>query len=337
MKDRATTSKIMLDCVIALIPATAFGIYNFGLKALLVILVCICSAFVAELIGGFIFRRGLTVKDFSFLVTGLILSLTLPPDIPLWMPACASGFAVLIIKHIFGGLGKNIFNPAAAARTVMMFVFTGYMTTFMYNGYITPAPLIVATGGGEISLVQMLFGNTAGNIGETSALALIAGAIYLLLRRIIHWRVPAFIIITVAVYMSIYSALARGGFDAEYVLANILGGGLILCACFMATDCVTSPITPWGQFIYAIIVGVALSSFRVFYDNIGAPSFALIIGNALTLLINYITVPRSFGKGAREKAKAMAFEKEQEKIEIAKEQEAFERLKAQIIENQKES
>ena len=335
MKDNATTSQIMFDCILALVPALAFGVYNFGLQALYVVLVSVAAACVAELICGVIFRRGLTIKDLSAVVSGLIFALTMPPEIPLWIAACGAGFAIIVVKHVFGGLGKNILNPAACARTIMMFVFAGYMTTFTYHGIIAPAPLVVVEGGGQISLLQMFIGNTAGNIGETSAIALIVGGLYLLYRRIMHWRIPLFILLTVAVYISIYSLFFRGGFDGEYLLAHLLGGGLLLCACFMASDCVTSPVTPLGQVVYAVIIGVVICTARLFFDNIGAASYAVVIGNLFALLINYITLPRSFGRGAREKARRAASQKAEEEKEIAKEQEAFERLKKEIITKQR--
>ena len=335
MKDNTSTNKIMADVIIALLPALIFGVYNFGLNALILVLVSVLASVIGELICGFVFRRGLTLKDLSSVVTGLIFGLLMPPYIPYWIPAIGAGFATIIVKHVFGGIGRNYVNPAATSKAIMMFVLTGYMTSFVYNGVTTPAPLIVAEGGGKIDLLQMFIGNTAGTIGETSALALLVGAIYLFIRKVINWRIPVVIILTVAVYITIYTMVARGGFDGEYVLAHILSGGLLLGACFMATEYTTSPTTPLGQVIYAIVIGVVICSFRLFYDNLGAVVYGIVVGNLATIVINLITVPVSFGKGGRRKAKEAEIAKEEEALEIAKEREEFEKLKAEIIENQR--
>ena len=334
MKDRSSTNKIMLDVVIALLPALVFGVYNFGFNALILVCISVGASCAGEMICGLVFRRGLTIRDLSAVVTGLIFGLIMPPYIPYWIPAMGAGFSTIIVKHVFGGLGRNYVNPAALSKTIMMFVLTGYMTTFVYNGVITPAPLIVVEGGGKFDLLQMFIGNTAGNIGETSALALLAGAVYLLVRKVINIRIPLTIVLTVAVYISIYTVFARGGFDGEYVLAHILSGGLLLGACFMATDYTTSPTTPLGEVIYAVIVAAVICSFRLFYDNMGAVVYGIVIGNLCTIVINIITVPVSFGKGGRRIALEEKLAREEEEREIAMEQERFEKLKAEIIEKQ---
>lgn len=298
IRDNSSTTGIMLDVILALMPATVFGVYNFGIKALIIILVTVAACVVTEAIYQKLMKIDFTVKDLSAVVTGLLLALNLPPDLPIWMAILGAVFAIIVVKQIFGGIGQNFMNPALAARAFLLISFAGKMTSYTLDGVTGATPLAILKSGGSVDVMDMFIGNISGTIGETSAIALLIGGIYLLARRIIDFRIPFFYILTVAIFVSIYSIFDKGGFDPLYLAAHICGGGLILGAFFMATDYVTSPITPMGKIVFAIFIGLLTSLFRIFGGTAEGVSYAIILGNLVVPLIEKWTIPKSFGKGA---------------------------------------
>lgn len=298
IRDKASTTRIMLDVIIALLPATVFGVVNFGLYALLIILVCVATCLVFELLWCIGTHSRKTVRDLSAVVTGLILALNLPPTVPLWMAAFGAAFAIIVVKLLFGGLGQNFMNPAAAAKCFLLISFSGQMNNFIYQGLSAATPMEIIRVGGNIDLLQMLLGNTAGCIGETCAIALILGGAYLIARRIIDFRIPLFYILSVVIYMSIYSIMTRGAIDWNLVISVLLGGGILLAAFFMATDYVTSPVTPVGRAIFAVFVGAMTCTLWLFGVDNGFISYAIILGNLIVPILEMITKRKSFGKGA---------------------------------------
>lgn len=288
----------MLDVIIALLPATAFGVYNFGIRALVLVLVCVAACMLSELLWTLAMRRRVTLRDLSAVVTGMILALNLPPTIDWWIAVIGSVFAIIVVKMLFGGLGQNFMNPAVAAKCFLMISFAAKMNTFVYQNIASATPLEVLNAGGSVDLLQMFLGNTSGAIGETSALAILIGAVYLFIRRIIDFRIPLFYLLTVAVYISVYSMVTRGGIDGTFLAAHLLSGGLLMGAFFMATDYVTSPVSPSGRIIFAALLGVFTCTFRLFGSAAGSVSYAILLGNLLAPLIEKITRRRSFGKGA---------------------------------------
>ena len=306
VRDKMTTSRIMQLVVIALLPTTLFGIWNFGFRALLVVLVTVASSVFFEWLYNRLMHKKNTISDFSAVVTGLLLALNMPPQIPLWMPVLGSAFAIIVVKQLFGGLGQNFMNPALGGRCFLMLSFSSVMTSFtvkegsnwLYGISVDAAssatPLMDVKEGGYPSLLKMFLGTTTGTIGETSTAALLLGAIYLLLRRVIDWKIPVIYIATFAVFDILYMVIA--GAAAYPLLYELCGGGLMLGAFFMATDYVTSPITSKGKVIYAILLGLLTGLFRFFGESAEGVSFAIIIGNLFVPLIERYTVPKAFGK-----------------------------------------
>lgn len=298
IRDKASTSRIMLDVLVALLPASAFGVYNFGWRALVLILVCVAACMLSELLWNLGTKKRNTLRDLSAPVTGLILALNLPPTLPFWIAIIGSVFAIIVVKMLFGGLGQNFMNPAVAAKCFLLITFAARMNTFVYQNISSATPMEVVKAGGNVDLLQMFLGNTSGAIGETSALALLIGAAYLFIRRIIDFRIPLFYLLAFTVYLSIYSMVTRGGIDGSFLAAHLLSGGLVMGAFYMATDYVTSPVSPSGRIIYGAALGILTATFRLFGSAAGSVAYAIIIGNLLAPLIERITRRRSFGKGA---------------------------------------
>ena len=296
IRSKVTTSNIMLMVLISLLPATAFGIFNFGLSALVVVIVTTASAVLTEYVYQKLMHKKVTIGDYSAAVTGLLLALNMPPTAPWWMCVLGSVFAILVVKQVFGGLGQNFMNPALGARCFLLISFTGRMTTFVYDGVSGATPLALLKAGEQVNIKDMFIGNIAGTIGETSVIALLIGAIFLLVKGIIDIRIPATYIITFALFTLIF-----GGFDFTYTLAHLCGGGLMLGAFFMATDYVTCPITPNGKILYGICLGILTGLFRMFGGSAEGVSYAIIISNLLVPLIETVTLPKPFGKGGEKK------------------------------------
>ena len=291
IRSRVTTDGIMLAVIVALMPAAGFGIYNFGIRALAVILVTVASTVLTEFLFG-IYKKKLTITDLSAVVTGLLLALNLPVTIPLWMAALGGVFAILIVKMLFGGLGQNFMNPALAARCFLLISFPTAMTAFDCDAYTGATPLAALKAGQEVDIYAMVTGNTAGTIGETSAIALLIGACFLLLLGIIDLRIPGSYLLTFVLFAGIFGG---HGFDPAFLTAQLAGGGLMLGAFFMATDYVTRPITVGGQYLFGIFLGIMTGILRFFGPGAEGVSYAIIIGNLLVPLMERITKPKPFG------------------------------------------
>ncbi len=318
IRSRVTTSGIMLAVIAALMPAAGFGIYNFGSRALAVILVTIVSTVLTEFLFG-LYKCGkenagnkdteknknllkhMTIMDLSAVVTGLLLALNLPVGIPLWMAALGGVFAILVVKMLFGGLGQNFMNPALAARCFLLLSFPNAMTAFDCDAYTGATPLAALKAGEQVNALDMFLGYTAGTIGETSVIALLAGACFLLLLGVIDLKVPGSYIATFVLFAAIFGG---HGFDPAYLAAQLSGGGLMLGAFFMATDYVTRPITVKGQYVFGVFLGLMTGIFRIYGPGAEGVSYAIILGNLLVPLIEKYTKPTAFGyrKGGKRNA-----------------------------------
>lgn len=285
------TQNLMFDVAIAMIPASVYGVYQFGLKALCILLVTVAGAVLSEYVYESLMGKPVTIMDGSALVTGMILGLNMPPEIPLWIPFLGSIFAIIVVKQIYGGLGQNFMNPALAARCFLLISFANQMSAFKLDGVSGATPLSVLKNGGSVDVAAMFVGKIPGTIGEVSVIALLIGAVYLLVKKVISIRIPAAYLISFGVFVFIF-----GQHDPAYVLAHLCGGGLIFGAFFMATDYVTSPITPRGQILFGILLGVLTGLFRLFGGSAEGVSYAIIISNLLVPLIEKVTLPVAFGK-----------------------------------------
>ena len=302
IRDKSSTRKIMIDVCIALVPTLAFGVWSFGLNALIVIVSSVLSCVVSEAVFELIIKKPVTVFDFSAVVTGLILALNMPPDIAWWVPAIGGVFAVVIVKMLFGGLGQNIMNPALAARCFLLISFASRMTDFSVDGVSSATPLETLKSGGSIDLLNAFLGiDKSGCIGEVSVLAILIGAAYLLIKRVISIRIPAVYILSSALFIFIFTLANTGMPTWQYMLGELLSGGLMAGAFFMATDYTTSPITKWGQVIYAAVIGFLIAVFRVLGSSTEGVSYAIIISNLLVPIIEKATVPKPFGVKKKEK------------------------------------
>jgi len=298
VRSKDTTQTIMRDVLIALAPASIFGIYNFGIDALIRIVVGIAACMAFEALYQYLMHQKVTVMDLSAAVTGLLIALNVPPTLNVGFEIVGCAFAIIIVKQLFGGIGQNFMNPALAARCFLLIAFTGPMTKFVYDGVSGATPLAILKPGGEaegtVKLIDMFIGTTSGVIGETSVVCLLIGAIYLLARKVISFRIPVSYIATFAVLIFLFAP--GHAFDVTYTAQQICGGGLILGAFFMATDYVTSPITPNGKIVFGVILGLLTFIFRMFGGSAEGVSYAIIFSNLLVPLIEMVTVPKSFGK-----------------------------------------
>lgn len=298
IRGKRNTQQIMRDVVIALLPTLIAGTIIFGMRALLVTLVCVAAAVAAEWACGMVLYHRNTVKDLSSVVTGLLLALTLPATVPYWVAAVGSVFAIVVVKGLCGGLGKNVFNPALGARAFLVLLWPVYMVRFVAPGAVdgvasaTPLHHMVMPALPEESLGQMFLGNIGGCIGEVCTLALLIGGAYLLYKGVISLRIPAAYLGTVAVLTLVF---AKGDNAVLWMLYNILGGGVVLGALFMATDYATSPVTPKGQIIYGIGCGVLTVIFRYFGLFPEGVTYAILLMNACAWAIDRYMAPRRFG------------------------------------------
>lgn len=292
IRSKDTSSRIMQYVIIALLPTTAVGIWNFGIKAAILIVVTIASCIASEWVYERIVHKKSTIDDCSAIVTGLLLALNLPATLPWWEAVIGGVFAIVVVKMLFGGLGQNFMNPALGARCFLLIAFAADMTNFTIDSYSGATPLAAIRNGESVNLMDMFLGRTAGTIGETSAIAVLIGAIILILLGVIDLRIPASYIVTFVVFILLFSG---HGFDANYIVAQLCGGGLMLGAFFMATDYVTSPITPTGKIVFGICLGIFTGLFRLFGANAEGVSFAIILSNLLVPMIEKYTVPRAFG------------------------------------------
>ena len=294
IRSSVSTSNIMLAVVIALLPATGFGIYNFGIDALILILITVASTVLTELIYEKLMHKPVTIGDFSAVVTGLLLALNLPSTAPWWIGVIGGVFAILVVKMLFGGLGQNFMNPALGARCFLLISYTSIMCNFDCDAYSGATPLAKLKAGESVDILKMVVGKTAGTIGETSMIAIVIGACFLILLGIIDLRIPGSYIVSFVLFLILFGG---HGFDPAFISAHLAGGGLMLGAFFMATDYVTRPVTKKGQYLYGILLGVLTGIFRIFGPSAEGVSYAIIIGNLLVPLIEKITMPKAFGKG----------------------------------------
>ena len=300
-----TTTGVMGDVIISLLPALVMTVVWFGSRALVLTAVCIGTAVLAEWVSRRVMKRPNTLGDLSAVVTGLILALNLPATLPLWMAAIGSIVAIVVVKQMFGGIGQNFVNPAMTARIILMVSFPTAMarwtaplaSAWSADAVTTATPMasLAASSGGNLSadlpsLWQMLVGYHGGSMGEVCALALLVGGVYLIIRRVISPIIPAAYIGTVAVWM-----LLAGHGDLRFVAYELLGGGLLLGAFFMATDYATSPITAKGKWIFGIGCGIITSVIRLYGSLPEGVSFSIILMNIFVPHIERLTLPRAFG------------------------------------------
>lgn len=306
IKSSGGISSIMLDVIIALIPAICAGVYFFGLRAFALVLTTVASCVLSEYIYEKITKKPITVGDFSAVVTGILLSLSMPPQLPLWMAVIGGAFAIVIVKQLYGGLGKNFMNPAVAARCFIMVAWAGQFATFVlpFAGYgpdavssATPLAILKGTSEGTLpTLLTAFLGGKAGCVGETSGLMLLLGFAYLLIKRIVDIKIPLSFVVSFALFTYLFGENATEFSQGYFTLMHILTGGFLIGAFFMATDYVTTPTTFWGQIIFGIGCGVITFAIRKFGAYPEGVSFAIIIMNVVTPLIERFTRPKSFGE-----------------------------------------
>lgn len=329
IRDRVNTRSIMLDVIIALIPAMIVAICVFGFQALALTVISVAACIFFEWLYRAILHKDNTIGDLSAVVTGILMAFCMPANAPLWLPIPGACFAMIVVKQLFGGLGKNFINPALGARAFLNswpVLMTTFAAPFCYKvmgasimnigaDVVTAATPMASLHAGALpdaSLSDMFLGFIGGSLGEVSALALIIGGVYLCLRKVITPRIPVAYIATVAVLTFIFPKGDAG--HLEWMLYNLLGGGLMLGAIFMATDYVTSPITKKGQVIYGIGCGLITVFIRYFGSYPEGVSYSILVMNVCAWLIDKMTPPRQFGVSAEEakaaKAKAKAAKKE---------------------------
>lgn len=291
------TNRIMLDVILALLPAWLVGVWRFGIRALIVTLICIAFSLAAEYLYCVFIKSRNTVIDCSSMVTGMLLAMTLPASVPYWQAAVGSVFAIIVAKMLCGGLGQNVFNPALLARAFMLLIYPVGVTRYMAGGVdgvtsATPLHHMVMPALPQESVLDMFLGNCPGSIGEISALALLIGGAYLIYRKVISIRIPAAYLGTVAVLTLIFS---KTGEPFLWMLYSLFSGGLMLGAIFMATDYTTSPVTAKGQILFGVGCGVLTVVFRYFGLFPEGVTYAILIMNGFVWVIDRHTVPRRFG------------------------------------------
>lgn len=291
VRSGATTRRIMLDVCLALLPAVIFAVYWFGFGVLLTVLLSVASAILSEFLMEKALRRPVTIDDGSAAVTGLLLALTLPAGTPWYVPVLGSVFAICIAKQVFGGLGDNFVNPALAGRAFLLASFPAAMTTYpLVADAVTSATPLSSEFAGSVDYLQAFIGRIGGCIGEVSTLALLIGAAYLLIRRVIDWRIPLGYLGT----MALLTVIGGGN-----VLDSVLLGGTVLGAFFMATDYVTSPVTSWGRVIYGVGIGIINYTIRRWGAYPEGTTYAILLMNIAAPLIERFTRPRKYGEVKR--------------------------------------
>lgn len=286
---KKTTQVVMLDVIIAMLPAVAASIYFFGIRALWLTLVCVAACVISEAITQKLLGKKIRIADLSAVVTGILLALNLPVEYPFFMAIVGSIFAIAIVKELFGGIGQNFLNPALAARALLLVTWPAETGTFTFDGVAGATPL----GGRPATLLDLFIGNIPGSIGEVSKLALLLGLAYLVIRRVINLRMP---VIYVAVSAIILYVLK---YDLADTLHQILSGGIILAAVFMITDYSSSPMSPQGQVVYAIGAAILTVIIRLYGGYPEGVSFAILIMNVLTPTIDKYIRPKVFGTGGK--------------------------------------
>ncbi|MCF6460581.1 RnfABCDGE type electron transport complex subunit D [Clostridium sp. Cult3] len=316
IRSNESVQRIMLDVIIALVPAMIGSVYFFGIDALKLILISVASSVLFEGIIQKAFKKKVTIKDLSAVITGILIAFNLPASAPWWLPVIGSAFAIIIVKQFFGGLGSNFMNPALAARAMLLTSWPAHMSTFtgtrpdvvasatplaimkygMAADGAASATVEAATSasqaaGAELpTLMDMFIGNIPGAIGETSALLLLIGAAYLIIRQVIDWKIPVFYIGTTFIMLVLL------GVETEFLPYHMLGGGLILGAFYMATDYASSPVTPMGRVIFAIGAGILTAIIRVKGGYPEGVSYSILLMNVATPIIEKFTSPKVFGE-----------------------------------------
>ena len=297
IRDIITTKHIMLDVIIALLPATIWGILRFGINAFIVVIVSIITAILSESLFNLIVKKQNTIGDLSCIVTGLILALNMPPNIPIFVPIVGTIFAIVIAKMLFGGLGQNFINPALAGRCFCHISFAALMNNFnskmSVDAYSSATPLALLNEGKDVNLMDLVFGYIPGSIGEISVICLLLGAIYLLAKKVIDFRIPITYIVTCIVFIMLFSDRAT---NMNYILGELFSGALIFGAFYMATDYVTAPITPLGKILYGILLGVLTGIFRLYGKSPENISYVILVSNLLVPIIESFTIPTAFGR-----------------------------------------
>lgn len=291
IRSKLTTGSVMADVALALVPATLFGIYRYGLHAFLVIAASIFASVMTEFIFDYIAKRPNTVTDGSAVVTGLLLALSLPPAVPLYIPIIGGIFAILFVKCFFGGLGKNFMNPAVTARCFLLISYGSLMTNYSVDAVSSSTPLAALKAGETINVTALYVGQTSGVIGG-SALALLLGGLILWVMGGITFEIPLSCIVAFTAFMALFGGQ---GFDPVFLLAHICGGGVLMGAFFMATDPVTSPVTSRGQVVYGAIMGILAGLFRVYGTAADSFSYAILISNMLVPFIDKLPIPKPLG------------------------------------------
>ena len=301
VRDNSSTQALMKDVCIAMMPMCIYGIANFGMHALVVLIATVAACVAAEYAYETLMKRPVTIGDYSAVVTGMILALNMPPQVPVWMPMLGGVFAIVVVKQLYGGIGQNFMNPALAGRCFLLISFAGKLNDFTSEkiGFdavtgATALAQIKSTGATEYSLVQLFMGHIPGTIGEVSTICILAGAAYMIYRKVISANIPLTYIGTFAVFYFIF-----GGFDAYKTVCELCAGGLMFGAFFMATDYVTSPITPRGQIVFGVFLGIMTGIFRLWGASPEGVSYAIVLGNMLVPLIEKVTLPVAFGKEAK--------------------------------------
>lgn len=291
IRSRLTTGRVMSDVALALMPAAIIGTWHFGLHAFLVIAVSVLTAVVSEYLFDLAVKKPNTIKDGSAVVTGLLLALTLPPAVPLYIPILGSAFAIIFVKCLFGGLGKNFMNPAVTARCFLLISFGSTMTNYAADAVSGATPLAAVKAGEAVSFTELFLGTTSGVIG-CSALGLLIGGAYLLLRRGITWEIP---VSCIAAFTAFLALFGDSGFSPMYLLIQICGGGVLMGAFFMATDPVTSPVTSRGHLVYGTLIGILAALFRVYGSAADSFSYAIIVSNMLVPFIDKLPIRKPLG------------------------------------------
>lgn len=282
---KKSTQTVMLDVIIAMLPALAASIYFFGVRSLFLVLVCVASCVLSEYVIQKSFNKQVRVRDLSAVVTGILLAFNLPVEFPFWMAIIGSIFAIVIVKEMFGGIGQNFMNPALAARAFLLIAWPAQMGTFTYDGVAGPTPL----GQRPTSLMDLFIGNIPGSLGEVSKLAILIGLVYLVFRRVVNLRMPLTYFIACGVFFYIFK------YDFYDTLYQLLSGGIVLAAVFMITDYSSSPMSPKGQIIYSIGAALLTVVIRLWGAYPEGVSFAIIIMNTCVPLLDKLFKPRVYG------------------------------------------
>lgn len=296
IRSRETTATVMADVIIALLPSVIVGVWVFGARAFAITMLSVTTCVASEYIYEKLLKKPITVTDLSAVVTGLILAVNLYSTAPWWLPVLGGAFAIIVVKMLYGGIGQNFMNPALAARCFLLLSFSRIMTDYpTLDGVSSPTPLVLAKQGEIVPIRDLLLGTHSGTIGETSAIAIIIGAVYLCAKGVIKPREPLAVILSTGVFVTFFSVIQGKPVTLNYLAVQMLGGGMLLGAVFMASDYATTPVTPWGQVIFGCCVGFITALIRCVGNGVEGVSYAIIISNLLTPAIEKLTAPRPFG------------------------------------------